>query len=224
MTPTTTFGPAAGAAAASTPWWVAPAVIAGVIAAAVAIVVLLVNGRRARVDRQRLLFAAAFGDIAGYQEYVYIVRRRRHDQPEAERVRISNDLSEVQRKLNQHSAALKVEAPRVAEAFDELLRMTRLVAGAAIREGWNSPPITKDINIHVDIRLTAITPYEDLLLTEVRDHLSAVPGTVRRWHRSALAAARGHLARRHNPGQPVVDDNADNELGGTERPRDDWAS
>lgn len=96
------------------PWWVAPAVIAAVIAGVIAVITLMVNGRRARADRQRELFGAAFGDVSSYCEYPYIVRRRRHDLPEEERIRITTELSDVQRKLNHNRAVLRVEAPRVA--------------------------------------------------------------------------------------------------------------
>ncbi|MGH9157034.1 MAG: hypothetical protein ACRD1K_14610 [Acidimicrobiales bacterium] len=46
------------------PWWVAPAVIAALIAGVIAVITLMVNGRRARADRQRELFGAAFGDVS----------------------------------------------------------------------------------------------------------------------------------------------------------------
>src|SRR5687768_3270196 len=99
------------------PWWFARAVVAALVAALVGIITLAVNGRRARNDRQRQLFASAFGDIAAYCEFPYIVRRRRHDAPEEERVRISTELSEIQRRLNHNRAVLQVEAPRVARAY-----------------------------------------------------------------------------------------------------------
>lgn len=205
MTPTVL----AAAAEASAPWWVAPAVIAAVVTAVVAMMTLVVNGRRARTDRQRALFAEAFGDIAAYQEFVYIVRRRRHDQPEAERVRISTELSGVQRRLNHHRAVLKVEAPRVARSFGELLDAARRIAGAAIRDGWNTPPITADSDVHVNVDLTEITAFEDSFLVDVADHVAVTAWWIRRAGR-ALRAAPRHAwrrlrmlvtARRHRPAQ-----------------------
>jgi len=170
------------ATAGADPWWVAPAVIAAVIAGMVATVTLMVNGRRARADRQRQLFGAAFADITCYCEFPYIVRRRRHDAPEEERVRISTQLSEVQRKLNHNRAVLRVEAPRVARSYGKLVDTTRLVAGAAIREGWNLAPITADTAVHVtDVDLSTIAPFEDAYLEAVADHLALSPW----WARSA---------------------------------------
>lgn len=178
------------AATTSTPWWVAPAVVASLITAVVAVATLIVNGRRARTDRHRNVFADAFGDIAAYREFVYIVRRRRHDEPEAERIRISTELSEVQRRLNHHRAVLTVEAPRVAKAFTALLATTRQIAGAAIREGWNKPPITTDADVHVDVDLSQMTPAEDAFLSAASDHLALAPWWLRSVGRALGIAPR----------------------------------
>ena len=189
MTPTSLV-PAASAAAAATPWWVAPAVLAALIAGTAAVFTLIVNGRRARMDRKRVLFAEVFGNIAAYKEFVYIVHRRRHDEPEAERARISTELSQAQRRLNQHSALLTVEAPRVSASFDELLDATRRVAGGAIRDGWNTEPITDDSNIHVDVDLSELSMYEEKYLVAVADHLALAPWWVRHAGRAVLADTR----------------------------------
>lgn len=166
-------------------WWVAPAIIAAVIAGVIAVVTLIVNGRRARADRQRELFGAAFGDVSSYCEYPFIVRRRRHDEPEQERLRITTELSEVQRKLNHNRAVLRVEAPRIARAYDTLVTETRRIAGASIHAGWNLAPITADTGVHVtDVDLTGIRPSEDAYLSAVADHLALMPWwarTAARW-------------------------------------------
>lgn len=159
------------------PWWVAPAIIAAVITGVIAVITLIINGRRARSDRQRELFGAAFGDVASYCEFPYVVRRRRHDQPEEERVRMSTELSDVQRRLNHNRAALRVEAPRVARAYAALVSAAKATAGASIRQGWNQTPVTADTEIHVtDVDLSAVQPFEDAYLTAVADHLALIPG------------------------------------------------
>jgi hypothetical protein len=178
--------------AATDPWWLAPAVIAATIAATIAAITLIVNGRRARSDRHRELFAAAFGDIASYCEFPYIVRRRRHDAPEEERIRISTALSEVQRKLNHNRAVLRVEAPPVAQAYARLLDATREVAGAAIRDGLNLAPVTSHAVVHVtDVDLTPIKAYEDAYLLAAADRLALTPSWLRvcwRWLVRKVAA------------------------------------
>lgn len=186
-----TLAAVASAGAATSPWWVAPAVLAALMATVVAIFTLIVNGRRARTDRQRVLFAEVFGDIAAYKEFVYIVRRRRHDEPEAERVRISTELSALQCRLNKHRVILKVEAARVSASFDELLDATRRVAGGAIRDGWNTNPITADSNIHVRVDLSELAAHEDRYLVVVADHLSLTPAFARLAARAVLSSVRG---------------------------------
>ena len=179
-------------AVSTTPWWVAPAIVAAIITGCIAIVTMIVNGRRSRTDRQRAVFADAHGDLAAYSEYAYIVRRRRHDQPEAERARISTGLSEVQQRLIRHQALLRVEAPRVARRYDALVAETRRVAGGAIKAGWDRPAITSDTEIHVtDVDLTPIKPFEDAYLQVVADRLSLLP-----WWLLAAVHAPGRIWRR----------------------------
>lgn len=167
-------------ATTAAPWWVAPAVIGAGIAGVIAVITLIVNGRRGRSDRQRELFGAAFGDVASYCEFPYIVRRRRHDRPEEERVRISTELSDVQRKLNQNRAVLRVEAPRVARAYAALVGAAKATAGASIRQGWDLTPIAADTEVHItDVDLSAVQPFEDGYLTAVADHLALTPWWLR---------------------------------------------
>jgi hypothetical protein len=87
-------------------------VVAAFVAGAVSLSALWVAGRRARQDRQRQLFAAAFEACIAYREFPYIVRRRRGDDAAAERVRISGELSEVQRRLESYNAMIRVEGPK----------------------------------------------------------------------------------------------------------------
>lgn len=172
---------AAAAASASDPWWVAPAVVAALIAGSFGVVTLAVNGRRARLDRQRELFALAFGDIAAYCEFPYIVRRRRADPTGEERTRITSELSEVQRRLNHNQAVLRVEAPRVGRAYAALVQAMRRCAGAAIHAGWDQP--VRDVDdLHVtDVDLTPIDADKDAFLTTAADHLALAPW----WSRAA---------------------------------------
>ena len=78
-TTVTTTAAGAGPAASTLPDWLASAVVAALVSATVALLTLALNGRRARLDRQRQLFAAAFDAAITYREYVFIVRRRAKD-------------------------------------------------------------------------------------------------------------------------------------------------
>lgn len=187
--------------ATTDPWWVAPAIIAAIITGIIAVATLIVNGRRARADRQRELFGAAFGDVASYCEFPYIVRRRRHDRPEEERVRISTELSDVQRKLNHNRAVLQVESPRVARVYAALVGAVKATAGASIRAGWDLTPITTDTEVHVtDVDLGDVKPFEEAYLSAVADHLALSPW----WLRSAVRWALRTVTSRFHHQHPQV--------------------
>ena len=83
---------------------------------AVSLATFFLSGRRARLDRQRQVFADAFEAVMEYREYPFIVRRRSPDEPAKERQRISGDLSRVQAKLNAFKARLLVEDASSASA------------------------------------------------------------------------------------------------------------
>jgi hypothetical protein len=182
--------------AAASPWWVAPAVITGLLTVMLGVLTLYVNGRRARNDRQRQLFAVAIADVNAYCEYPYIVRRRRHDELDAERTRITGELSGIQQRLNHNQAILQVEAPRVAVAHEALVAETRRVAGGAIKEGWNLPPITGDTQVHVlDVDLSGLTPFQRAYLVAACDHLAITPASMRRVLRAARASVSAGISR-----------------------------
>jgi hypothetical protein len=55
---------------------------------------------------------------AAYREFVYVVRRRRHDDPAGDRVRITEAMRAVQHDLSRFEAPMKVErAQVVASAY-----------------------------------------------------------------------------------------------------------
>lgn len=111
---------------------VAPAIVAALVAGAVALTTFVLTGRRARLDRQRQVFADAFAAVMEYREFPFVIRRRNPDEPAKERQRISTDLSEVQVKLKAFQGSLRVEAPQVGERYAELVETTRRVVGPAI--------------------------------------------------------------------------------------------
>lgn len=164
----------AGVAADSTPWWLAPATIGAVIAGVVAVAALIVNGRRARLDRQRKLFADVFAEVQAYREFPYIVRRRHPDRGVTQ---ITDRLSDVQQALNLNVARLKIEAPRVARSYEYLVSQTRKIAGAAISAGWDQPPVVAETgNVHVtDVDLSSLDEPEAAYISSTRDHLSLAP-------------------------------------------------
>jgi hypothetical protein len=160
-------------------WW-SSALVAAVVAGAVSLTTVWVAGRRAERDRRRQLFAAAFQAPVAYREFVFRVRRRRDDRAE-ERVRISGALNEVQERLNYYDAILRVEAPRVSNAYSELVKATREIAGRQIAEAWKRELITAETAAHIpDVDFSGVERYEDAYLQEVADLLGFGPWWLRR--------------------------------------------
>ncbi|MGA9762636.1 MAG: hypothetical protein WBQ14_09450 [Gaiellaceae bacterium] len=158
-----------------------------ILALGVSLGTFFLAGRRARLDRQRTVFADAFAAIAEYREYPFIVRRRDSSEPAKERQRISSDLSEVQAKLNAFKARLRVEDPYVGERYGELVAATRRVAGALIKEAWNTDPVTDDSEIHnPSWDFSELDSYDDAYLRAVADHLGWLYAPLRRRMHSPL--------------------------------------
>lgn len=165
---------AAQATSLSAVWWIAPSIVAAVIAAAVAIITLVAQTRRNRLDRQRGIFAEAYGDIAAYCEFPYVIRRRHDDR--SERSRITNEFSAIQQSINKHRALLRIESPQVSVAFEELVTITRAIAGSCAREGWEQPVGGADARASIDdVDLSGIEPARAAFLEAVSDHLSISP-------------------------------------------------
>ena len=72
-------------------------ILAALIAAAVNIMLARRKSREEERARLRDRFAQAYGAYAEYCEFAYAIRRRRHDDPSAERVRISEELRKSRR-------------------------------------------------------------------------------------------------------------------------------
>jgi len=154
----------------------APAIVAGIVAAAVSLTTFALTGRRARLDRQRQLFADAFEVVMEYREYPFIVRRRSASEKEKERQRISGELSRVQARLNAHKARLLVEDPKVGEFYAELVKQTRYLAGAMIKAAWDNQPILADEEMHAPrYDFSTLDQHDNAYLRAVAEHLHWTP-------------------------------------------------
>lgn len=160
--------------------WIGPAIVAAAVSGLVALVTIGLNARQARMERQRQVFADAFAACQLYKEFPYRVRRRRSGKADADadRTRLTTELSDVQARLNDYKARLRVEAPRVGDAFVHLVAETRRIAGAEVRRSWDLPPTDGDAVSIQDIDLSAIGPAEDCFLRAVAGHLSVWPAPV----------------------------------------------
>jgi hypothetical protein len=184
VTSAASHAPAAQPAAAPSPVTTAAlsgAVIAAIITATMTACIAVWNARRKSREeeraRQRDLFAKAFQAYAAYKEMPYAIRRRRHDDAAAERVRLSETTREIQGQLSYFVAWTAAESRTVGEVYDALVRELRKVAGGAMREAWVAEPITDDPAMNIPsavIDLSSLTPLETAFTEAVRAHLAAL--------------------------------------------------
>lgn len=181
-------GSSSSAAAASTasgdssgPSWgqvvgvlVSSAVIAAVVSAAVTVYLAWRKSREEERARVRTVLAEAFEVVTAYKEVPYAIRRRRKSKAEDERVRLSEELRQVQARLTYYSAWIRAESTTLGEAYDELVTELRKVAGQACHDAWRAEPITddKDMNIGREvIDLTSLTDLESAFATASTTYL-----------------------------------------------------
>ena len=162
-----------------------PVIAAAVIGGAVSLLALALNviisNRRERISRQREEFSKAFAACVAYEESPYIIRRRRNNVPQDERIRISSELSAIQRELAYYSAWLATESTSVSKAYETLVAKLRETAGVKIREAWLTPPIDSDSDMNMpDLGLNELKPLKEAYLQEVIYHLSMIPRPIRK--------------------------------------------
>jgi len=160
---------------------VAPTIVLAILALAVSLATFFLAGRRARLDRQRQVFADAFEAVMEYREYPFIVRRRSPEEPAKERQRISGDLSRLQAKLNAFKARLLIEDPYVGQRYAALVTKTKHVAGAMIKAGWDNEPVAEDAATHAPAYdFSELQPLDEAYLRAVADHLGWLHAPARR--------------------------------------------
>lgn len=164
-------------------------IIVAAITGAVALLALAINAiltaYRERVNRRHEMFSKAFAAAVAYEEFPYVVRRRRISAPEDERVRISTELRKVQEDISYYSAWLFTESWRISEAYKTLILQLREIAGREIQNAWNQPPVGSDAEMNITgLGLSGLKPFKEAYLHEVADHLSPIP----RWLRHLFRA------------------------------------
>jgi hypothetical protein len=152
-----------------------PSVAAGALAGLIALLGFWVNGYRADRRRRRQFYAEALASALDYREFSYAVRRRDHEAPGPERVRLSEAMRQVQQDITRHQALMRVDGARgVEKAYATLVSKTREIAGTYVREAWDEPAITTDPEVNAPVRLdfSAIDPCRDAFLDAVRADLA----------------------------------------------------
>jgi hypothetical protein len=136
--------------------------------------------RRSREEeraRIRNTFAAAFEAYTAYKEFPYAIRRRRPDDPEAERIRLSEALRAVQEKLSYYLAWTQAESAEVGQQYGRLVAEARQVAGGAMHAAWNDPPRASDAEMNIPpdvVDLRQLEAAEAQYMQAVRDHLASL--------------------------------------------------
>lgn len=150
------------------------AVIAAVISALVSTYLARHKSREENAGRVRVRFAQALEVVAAYKEFPYAIRRRQPSDPEAERIRLSDGLREVQARMSFYLAWTKVESSAVGTAYENLVGELRRVAGKACHDAWLAPSASTDAAMNIPtsvIDLSGLKPYEDAYLAVVQTHL-----------------------------------------------------
>lgn len=168
-----------------------PSVGAALVAATIAVLGLWVNGYRSDRARRRALYAEALRPLNEYREYPYAVRRRRHDAPSEERARLQSALQAVQERITHHEDLLRLERRgHLYASYCALVRQTRIIAGRAISEQWNSDPVRDDagMNFGKPFDYSEIDPYKDKFI-------EAVEADLKWWRVSRLTPKDTHFRR-----------------------------
>jgi hypothetical protein len=113
------------------------------------------NGARSERTRLQKLYADAFSAVVSYQEFPYVIRRRRaplagqESIPNEERLRISEALQAVQEELNNYRAQISTESSAISAKYEALVGKTRQIAGKEMHEAWEAPPLDNDAGMNI---------------------------------------------------------------------------
>lgn len=177
------------AGAAGWTWAQTVALLAGVIAVAGALVSAALtyhlNQRATRRERRANVFAEALRAIEDYAELPYRIRRRTGT-PES-RHALTEQISQIQSRIAFHQAWLAIEAPIVADSYENLVRTAKRQAGKQMTQAWNEPPTTKDSQVSLGVA------YPREAIDEARGHcVTAMHETLGYRRRGPALAASGN--------------------------------
>ena len=159
------------------------------LAAAVPLIVLAVtsaggvvtwwaNGVRSERARLQALYADAYAAVVSYQEFPFMIRRRRAPLPgnegiaNDERIRIADALQAVQQQLSNYTAQIRTESTEVSTRYEDLVHKTRLIAGSYMRGAWKAPPLDHDAGMNIsDINYDELEQPQAEYLEAIRDNL-----------------------------------------------------
>lgn len=147
-------------------------------------ITLLVNGDRAERQRRRELHARALAAVIAYYEMPFEIRRRRSEAEHrsAERVRLTERFSAVQKELATCSALIHAEGNRdLIDSFDRLVVCLRATAGQEAAKAWEAEPIVDDSQVGMRDLHERLSPIRE----EQQRFVSSMEKATRPWWRSA---------------------------------------
>ena len=149
------------------PLWIVAATLIGVI------IKIWFQAYTEQLDRRRRLYAEALVACMEYREFPFVICRRDATQPHAERVRISEALRDVQKRINYHQAWLETESAEIAKAYNHLVTLSRALGGTEMQRLWQEKPIDQDrqMNIKLKIDLKQLEDCDRLYIEAVNRHL-----------------------------------------------------
>ncbi len=155
----------------------ASALVAALVSGLIGVYLAVRAGRLEERARVRTALAEAFQACSEYKEFPYAIRRRRADEPGAERVRLSEELRAVQARLTYHTAWTRSECAHVGNAYTELVTQVRKVAGTGMKDAWQGPALDSDpgMNISRDqLDLSTLQSVEDDYVMAVGEHVRRI--------------------------------------------------
>ena len=149
-------------------------VVVAAFTALTGVLTWFVNGVRTERTRLQKLYADAYSAVISYQEYPYVIRRRRppsSDHPGLageERLRISEALHVVHEALNNHLARISTESDAVSAKYLHLVQTTRDVVGVYMHEAWEADPLDNDPGMNLRFDYSALSGAQQQYLDAVK--------------------------------------------------------
>ncbi|MBN9159216.1 MULTISPECIES: hypothetical protein [unclassified Microbacterium] len=145
-------------------------IVAALLAALVAVGGYAWQQRQSRADKRAVMYSEALRAVEDYAEAPFIVRRRSGKDA---RATVSAQISEIQSRLAMSCALLEISANhQIAAAYQQLVRTTRKVAGAAMSAAWRAPRIRRDSDLpgHTPYDRSSIDNARAAYLNAIREH------------------------------------------------------
>lgn len=170
------------------------AVVAAIVSAWVNTALARRSTRLEERARIRATLAEAYQAYADYKEFPYVIRRRRKDQDAGERIRLSEEVRQVQSRLSYYQAWTLVESPETGAAYNRLMTQLRRVAGASMHAAWLEPALDDDAGMNIGpdrVDLSDLKSAEDDFLLAAKTHVEAITEPWWRRRRSLFVRSAG---------------------------------